>query len=292
MDIDDFLKISIPKTERNSNVHKRVLQQLRWFWDTPDQDIFNTVYREFRGCGRDVTYDIWHSIANGRRFLAKVNGWSLPDDGSQVPAGGTTSFHPRLTDINRLAQSQVIRGGRDAGLVYGNGSGESPEAILEGLFGGEMVCIGREKWSAQTGFLSEFGDLAGFQFIVPNPMERKWGKTQLGKDSQRALESVKERWFLIVEFDDPNLGLVSQEKILWHLGKLRRLLMIVWSGNKSLHGWFEVRGSREEESLSFFEYAMSLGADPPMWNAHQWCRLPGGTNGKTGNQQRVLYFDL
>jgi hypothetical protein len=60
-------------------------------------------------------------------------------------------------------------------------------------------------------------------------MSRKWGKTQDGKWSQRALESVKERWYLIIEFDDPNLGLESQEKILWHLGKLGKLVMIIWS---------------------------------------------------------------
>jgi hypothetical protein len=128
------------------------------------------------------------------------------------------------------------------------------------------------------------------EFVVPNPMSNGTGKTRDGKPSTRCLDNVKERWFLVIEFHD--LRLESQEKLLWHLGKLRRLVMVVYSGRKSLHGWFEVRGDSEEGSMEFFRYAVSLGADKEMRKLCQWTRIPRGTNSRTGNEQTLLYYDF
>ena len=84
---------------------------------------------------------------------------------------------------------------------------------------------------------------------------------------------------------------------------------IVFSGSKSLHGFFFCEGQPEEKLHRFFKYATSLGADPRTWLRSQFVRLPEGRrNGEFDGakadealraagitlpcrRQRVLYFN-
>ena len=67
---------------------------------------------------------------------------------------------------------------------------------------------------------------------------------------------------------------------------------VVFSGNKSYHGWFDVREMEEEKAKEWFEYAIRLGADIMMYTLNQWTRIPGGINEKTGKEQKLIYFNL
>ena len=53
-----------------------------------------------------------------------------------------------------------------------------------------------------------------------------------------------------------------------------RVAMVVFSGNKSIHFWFSVKGQKAEYVEDFFNLAHCLGADPVMWNTWQFARMP------------------
>lgn len=127
------------------------------------------------------------------------------------------------------------------------------------------------------------------QFIVPNPMIRPEGKTQDGKDSPKCNSNIKERKYLVVESDvvkdkDHQLG------IILFLAQFAPLVLIMDSGSKSLHAWFDCGNSEGQRQCSAFFYIATLfGADTAMWTVSQYCRLPNGLR-ENGNKQQVIYF--
>ena len=121
------------------------------------------------------------------------------------------------------------------------------------------------------------------------------------------------RRFLIVEFDFSSLNraktretawalLICQwEKagrstrdacaaLLWHLSEYAPLTLVVWSGNRSLQGWFCAAEESEQSLRRFMEYAVMLGADHATWTPCQLVRTPQALR-SNGNRQRVEYFD-
>jgi hypothetical protein len=167
------------------------------------------------------------------------------------------------------------------------------ETTLRLLFpGNPLLCCGQSSSSFTTGILSDFRFLDRYQFIVPSPMTAKVGKTKKGHMSQHSLENTGPRHYQVVEFDWGTLDL--QLKILAHLSKRSipgGLVMVVHSGSKSAHGWFDFRGADEETQVKpFFDYAVRCGADPRLWLRSQFCRMPGGTR-DDGRPQNILYLD-
>ena len=128
-----------------------------------------------------------------------------------------------------------------------------------------------------------------YEYINPSAMTNSFGMTKENKASPHCLDNCGPKTYQVVEFDfgAPN----EHAAILWHLAKQARLICMVYSGGKSLHGWFNVRGWAETEMLRFFQSAVELGADPKMWSRCQFSRLPAGRNTKTGKQQTVLVFE-
>jgi hypothetical protein len=187
--------------------------------------------------------------------------------------------------------------------------------VVRGLFGESLLCCGWSQWEFDTRTLEEWGEeLQGKQFIVPNPMSARLGYTKDGKLSAHTLDNTQQpRLFLIGELD---FGLVERDgktrkpcadfveemaaqgitiadisaSVLLHLSEYAPLVLIVSSGGKSLHGWFYCAGQEEETLLSFFKYAISLGADWRMWLPSQFARMPDGTR-DNGKRQEVHYFD-
>lgn len=166
---------------------------------------------------------------------------------------------------------------------------EAPQALRLLYPGDPLLCIGQDNSHFTTRLLSEhrFTDRMGL--IVPNPMTGKQGKTKQGHMSAHALSITGPRHYLIVEFD---WGLIQgQLKLLCHLSEFARLVMVVHSGSKSAHGWFDVRRQDEEKTHKFFEYAVEAGADPRLWLRSQFCRMPGGFRSDKNKRQAILYID-
>ena len=160
--------------------------------------------------------------------------------------------------------------------------------ILNTLFPepARLVCIGKSAYEFHTARLDQFRDLSQCQFIVPCYMTAKTGKTQDGKDSMHCLDNCGPRRFCVCDFDEPRSD--EHPAIIWHLMKCYELVLVLTSGGKSLHAWFNVA---EEDEADFWTAALKVGADPAlMRNRSSFVRLPLGTR-DNGKLQDVLFFD-
>ena len=160
------------------------------------------------------------------------------------------------------------------------------------LFSSEdLVCAGPNEFSAETRPRDEWFDfLGGLQFVVPNPMSAVEGKKRDGKASSRCRENapIRRRW--IVLETDLGTSLDEQAAVLSSLDHPRcPLCAAVFSGGKSIHGWFDAKQLSSAEQIRWFRHAVYLGHDPKLWLPWQWVRSPGG---RRDNQaiQRVLFL--
>ena len=164
-----------------------------------------------------------------------------------------------------------------------------PEDLVDRLFpGNPLLCFGASASNFDTKPREAWrGCAATTQFIVPSPMLRERGVTKEGKPSARCLDNTGPRRFLVVEFDDGTRD--EHATLLLHLALHGPLALVVYSGGKSLHGWFPCLGRSDEELRPFFAYAVKLGADPATFSRCQQVRMPGGTR-ENGKRQEVLFF--
>jgi hypothetical protein len=131
--------------------------------------------------------------------------------------------------------------------------------------------------------------------------------TQQRKWSAHSLSNTGPRRFLIIEFDFESGNwaearllekLANQRRdvrdlcaaLLLHLAEKAPLALAVYSGGKSLHGWFYCAGVSQEKLHAFFQYAVSLGADQANWTRSQFTRMPDGLH-ENGRRQTVYFFN-
>jgi hypothetical protein len=162
------------------------------------------------------------------------------------------------------------------------------EEIIDVLFPGDpFLCCGLSNSSFATRPRSEWrGKLSALQLIVPSPMTSVYGTTKEGKKSQHTLSNTGPRRFLVIEQDAGTQH--EQAAILAHLAERAPLVLAVFSGSKSIHGWFYCEGQNEERLRSFMNYAVSLGADRATWTRSQFVRMPDGT--REGGARQAVYF--
>jgi hypothetical protein len=167
---------------------------------------------------------------------------------------------------------------------------ENTEQIVDQLFpGNPLLCCGKTKFSFDTKPRSQWrGELSKLQFIVPSVMVAWVGKTQEGKDSSHTKEKTGPRRFLVIEQDKGALD--EQAAVLLHLAGKAPLVLVVFSGSKSIHGWFFANGQSEERLEKFMRYAVALGADRALWTKSQFTRMPDGTR-DNGKRQTVYFFN-
>jgi len=192
-------------------------------------------------------------------------------------------------------------------------TGISPFEALDLLFPGDpTLCLGKRPDRIDTRPKSNWEqDIMKCQLVVPNTMTQRTGLTQSGRESLRCLENTGPRRFLVVE-QDPTAWegldeeskskyvdehdykthqLSNQATILTHLTMHVPLACAVFSGSKSLHGWFFVENLTESQQIRFFRYCVQLGADPAMWTKCQFTRLPGGRRTPGLKHQTIHYID-
>jgi hypothetical protein len=93
--------------------------------------------------------------------------------------------------------------------------------------------------------------------------------------------------YQVVEFDRGTLD--EQAKIHLHLLHFAKLRLVVFSGNKSLHGWYDVRSMGPEEITRFRRYVAALGADKATFTPCQLVRTPNARR-DNGAIQTVLFL--
>jgi len=185
------------------------------------------------------------------------------------------------------------------------------EEIIDAMFpGNPWLCTAIDNYSFATRRRECWrGRLSRRSLIVPSPMTAPWGRTKEGEPSQHSLEAVApRRTYLVIEHDfdaarpdqlDVGQWLRDGREIVDvcsavhnHLASILPLVCVVWSGNKSLHGYYLVAGRPEPEQLAFMCEAIRLGACLSHWtNRAQFARIPDGTRADNGERQTCFYFN-
>jgi hypothetical protein len=168
--------------------------------------------------------------------------------------------------------------------------------ILVGLFGPDEFIALKPVNQCRTE-KCRVCDLPGFfararqpyQFVTSSPVTGNFGQTQDGKLSFAALECFTAQRYVVIEFD--NVPPRSQfARILWlkeKAGVRAPLVMMLNSGGKSFHAWFQPDSEDAADQLK--TAAVKLGADPAAMRVHQSVRCPNQTR-DNGNPQEVLWL--
>lgn len=156
----------------------------------------------------------------------------------------------------------------------------------------DLLCVAANSYTFSTlqrdSVISVLKDYY-LELINPSPMSSIKGLTQEGKESDHTLNNVGRRTNLVIEFDYGKY--YEHAAILWFLAEKLPLFLMVWSGSKSIHGWFSVAHVSEAKVREVFTEAVMLGADPKMFSKAQFSRLPCGRNNKNQNTQKVIFFE-
>lgn len=157
----------------------------------------------------------------------------------------------------------------------------------------DYVCTAKGKGGAHTApLLKSLHYAHTLEFIVANPMWYTTGRNQEGEMSRRCHRSAaneRGRRYMVVEFDQGSLERQAALLAALH-SEAHPLVMVVFSGGKSLHGWFFVQDLPPPKPLQFFQAAARLGCDTSLWDRAKLVRMPGGIR---NNQtlQPILYAD-
>jgi hypothetical protein len=252
-----------------------------WKCGRAESDIRGILRNAAESCGRHVSA---HEIEDALR-------------NSHASAFESAHWRPRpWPGVNSEQREAIIRSGNglvdlwETSPVRTENNAPKTERIIDQLFpGNPLLCAGSAKNDCRTASREEWrGKLANLRLIVPNPMTAPTGCNQNGRESGRCLDNTGKRRFLVVEFDTGTLD--CHAALLLHLAEQAPLALAVFSGSKSLHGWFYCDGVAEKTILRFFRYAVSLGADRAMWTQCQPARMPDGIR-ENGRRQVVYFFN-
>jgi hypothetical protein len=71
-----------------------------------------------------------------------------------------------------------------------------------------------------------------------------------------------------------------------------KLVLLCWSGKKSIHGWYKGESTDVDYSYEIAKKAVYLGFDCCSLNNWQPIRLPGGWNSETNNRQSIIEINI
>jgi len=243
------------------------------------------------GCGRDVP------LAEIRRAVERSQScaWIADCPDSRLGHPRSPKWPERDLDlIAGVAEAPDAIGIVDLierSPVRWHDSKPHADEIISEIFPFESwLCVGKTKYQFATRRRDKWiGSLSKFPFIVPSPMTGRFGVTTEGKRSEHSLDNTGPRRFLVIEADDHG-SQDQQAARIWYLAKYAPLAVVVFSGGKSLHGWFFCSGVDESLLKRFFGLAICLGFDSATWIRSQFVRIPDGMR-ENGNRQTVLYFN-
>ena len=227
------------------------------------------------------------ALADARRKCGRYAGkpaaavftkrWPDPDPGA---IAAITKNGPTLYD---LWESSPVRFNDDVSHT---------EEVVDALFPGDpLLCCGLDSQQFATRRRSVWrGHLSRLAVVVPNPMLSVRGLTQDGRVSEHTKAATSAPIYLVIESDVEDLDLDVQAATLAHLGQRFPLILAVFSGGISLHGWYFVYGAPPGDVREFMRTAVGLGADPATWTRSQFCRMPDGTR-DDARRQTVFFFN-
>ena len=182
----------------------------------------------------------------------------------------------------------------DASPVQRVSDAPNTEVILSLLYPDDpWLCIGKTLKYTPTRTLHYWRkeQLDKYQYIVPSPMTGPKGRNLSGELKTRTNSNTGPRRYLVLDFDQGTLD--QHAAIIWYLQKYAQLCLVMFSGGKGLHAWFNVHRYPEADVEWFFQYAVSVWADKRMWTPCQLARLPDGLRQDSKGQARqpVIYLN-
>jgi hypothetical protein len=262
--------------------------QLHKYMDA--NQICNVLALAVEDCGRDVPSDeIWNAVKNSMK---------LPNLPQQKPPFKGTQRNGKWAAVNNCARAEVIAKHPHAKIELAYNSpvlvtDNNPDAtwFVQKLYHpDDLLCIGNSVKDTRATPLSIIvRHKLEICLMVPSPMSSRTGHTQNGKVSERCLDNTGPRRYLVTEFDTGTSD--EQAGVIYHLMEYCPLVMVLWSGNRSLHAWWNCDGADDLKQRNFFNYAVSLGADPATWTRSQLVRSPQGWRTEKAVRQAVLYFN-
>lgn len=245
-----------------------------------------------KNCGRTVPpQEILDAVQNSKNGVAR--GGAPSARSSKKPR----SKWPRVNEDKRAA---IVK---ESPLTIGALKAASPAIVVDGKLDAEwflarlfpnnpLLCLGHGPSNFTTMTLSRWNQkyqVWNQSLIVPSPMTAPTGITKDGKTSQHTLSNTGPRRYLVTEFDTGSAD--EQAALIMHLAAYAPLVLVLSSGGKSIHAWWNCVGVAEADQLQFFRYAVSLGADPATWCRSQFVRLPQGWREDKNALQQVYYYD-
>jgi hypothetical protein len=204
--------------------------------------------------------------------------------------------------------------------------------VLDALYDDDdFLCIGNANYDKRVNkcgyssttlkkkILVQADDLHTFAQIVPNPMRKEWGYTKTeGKESVRSVDNAAiDRTYAVTDFDMTLEGVFGEfiQRLMFQIVEMPPqtiheitaalildiamrspdvpLVMVVDSGGKSLHAWWDIRRMTYQQQYEWFFQWVPLSADPAIFKTNnQFVRMPWGTREVRGYQQPVIYWGL
>jgi hypothetical protein len=320
----EWLRQQVENPDCSDGTHPRLRYLAKWltiyFAEHPDE-VNRWLHYAAQRCDRDV------SSGEVDRLLIWAEGL--------FGKGGTTAqgAYPGEASIRSQVDLQEIYRIAAAGPSLAEYRASSPQRLYDSpqrqtgavlqdwsRYCGEndpLICFGADDCFWTRPFNAVRNVLHVHAQIVPSPMRATKALTQSGTLSEHTKTGTGDRVFLVLEFDfikttpkgkptiwGPLLDRCEAERItaldiqsalLAHLERERPLWMTVFSGGKSLQGWFPCRGEDEQKLLSWFNTsALQLGACSSTRCVSQFVRMPDGTRapnrvGKSVRQQIEYY---
>lgn len=193
------------------------------------------------------------------------------------------------TKIEPALISEYTKGGSIQDLQ--NASGPIPqtsEEILSHLYSDDALlhlsphtCQAKEIKTRKEWCES---DLTNQQYICPATLK--------SRDMGRTKENVELRQFIVWESDRDGLAFNwdAQAGIISHLSKSIPLKMVCFSGNKSLHAWFDISAVRQDLIQNFITLCVQVAADPMTLRKAQVVRTPWAIRADNGRTQKTIYY--
>jgi hypothetical protein len=109
----------------------------------------------------------------------------------------------------------------------------------------------------------------------------------------RCNANVDFRHYIVWESDREGLASNwdAQAGIITKLAESLPLKMVCFSGNKSLHAWYDCSTRRKDWVQDFLTLCVQVGADQATLRVAQLVRMPWGIRADNGRTQKPIYYD-
>lgn len=278
--------------EKNECIHPPRSGHQKKIWDkalelkktkVTQEDARSMINEEWQGYHQDVRQAV-------DRAVERVYSSKLKKDKGKKPWPAVDEDELRAIAEEKPYSLEDLR--NDSPYPASELSKIPPCGLLQLLFPKDsLICLGESVESSSTKTLEEFcASEKNLRFTVPRTMRNEFGISQDGQVSPRCNDNAGPERYVVIEFDDMEGDV--QISMIKHLSQFLPLVLVLHSGGKSFHAWFNGCTASEDRVLAFRRHAASLGADKAVFTKCQMVRMPNQNREKNGNLQELHYLDL